>query len=367
MFVQRDRSNMREVSRGSSEVSVLPTRDNLDVPSWTFQSGNVTTTVDQFLQEIDNDSFIVMRNGEVVHESYRHGQSDSFHQLASMSKSVVGVVASMMIDEGLIDSKRTLADYVPTFAGCAYGETTVAHLLDMRTKIKYEGREYDQLVEATRFFGVVGLVPKEDSIDYPADIRSWMQTSQHEVEPGVSWRYENGNTEAVAEVMMTVSGRSLSELISDRLWSRFGAETVALWQLDSSGREMASGGLSMTLRDVARLGELLRNHGTVGEQIVVPAHTVQGLRSGLAGDVLQSLAASDFGPALPGYGYHHFWWLPPKAGTLLATGRFGQHLYVSENEGVTIAMLSSAASVGFKMYGDRLTAMLESICENISR
>lgn len=367
MLAPRDHAPTRSVSRGAGAPSPLPIGRSFDVDSIDFEHDGVTSTVGTFLDWLDNDSMIVVRAGEVIHESYRHGGPDTLHQLASMSKSVVGLVAAAMIADGELDPSDTMAHHCPSFAGCAYGDTTLAHLLDMRTKIVYDGRPYDQLAEASRFFAVVGLAPKEQGVEYPADIRAWMCTSGHEVEPGTTWRYENGNTEAVAEALTAVTGLTTSELVSRRLWSQIGAEHDGAWFVDASGREMASGGLSVSLRDLARFGELLRNDGVVGGRRVVGAEVVRSLRDGADPDAGVQLAASDFGPELPGWGYHRFWWLPPRERTLLASGRFGQHLYVSPEQGVTIALLSSATLLGFKMYGRRLTAMLERICDEVTR
>lgn len=367
MLAPREHTTTRSVSRGSGPVWALRAGAPIDMESVTFEVDGVASSVEAFLDDLDNDSLIVLHDGVVVHERYRHGGADTVHQLASMSKSVVGLVAAMMISDGEIDPSRTMADYVPEFAGCAYGDTALSHLLDMRTKIVYDGRPYDQLAEASRFFTVVGILPREDGVEYPADIAAWMRTSRHEVEPGTTWRYENGNTEAVAEVMMAVSGMGICDLVSQRLWSRIGAEHDAAWAIDPSGREMASGGMSVSLRDVARLGELMRHDGVMGGVRVVGDGVVSDIRRGAATEVVDTLARSDFGPALPGYGYHEFWWLPPREGTLLASGRFGQHLYVSPEHGVTIAMQSSADLLGFKMYGRRLTAMVEAICAEVAR
>ena len=366
MLAPREHLRTRRVRAGRGAPSALPDGAVIDIESVPFTVGDRTETIRGFLDELDNDSVIVVKDGKVIHEQYRHGDRDTVHQLASMSKSIVGLVAAAMVGSGELDPTWTVASYVPGFAGCAYGETMLGHLLDMRTKISYDGRPYDQLAEAARFFAVVGFLPRDPLLDLPADIRGWMRTSRHEETPGTCWRYENGNTEAVAEVMMAVTGRSLSDLVSDRLWSRIGAEADADWALDPSGREMASGGLAMSLRDVARVGEMIRNGGAVDGRQIMDAGVVAGIRSDVAEGVVGAMAESDFGPATPGYGYHDFWWIPPQHGTFLATGRFGQHLWVSPDHGVTVAMMSSAELLGFKMYGRRLTAMMQAICEELT-
>ena len=73
-------------------------------------------------------------------------------------------------------------------------------------------------------------------------------------------------------VVRGATGRSLAEYLREKLWDPLGAEADAFWVVDSTGAEMAGGGLNAVLRDYARLGELHRNGGRWnGRQLVSEA------------------------------------------------------------------------------------------------
>jgi len=64
--------------------------------------------------------------------------------------------------------------------------------------------------------------------------------------------------------------------LSQRIWSRLGAEHDAYITVDTEGTEFAGGGLNTCLRDLARFGELMRNDGwAMGQQVIPKAAWIQ--------------------------------------------------------------------------------------------
>ena len=60
--------------------------------------------------------------------------------------------------------------------------------------------------------------------------------------------------------------------MSDRLWRLLGAERDAFWNVDPMVSETAGSGLLTTLRDMARVGQMLLQKGIYnGEKIVSSA------------------------------------------------------------------------------------------------
>jgi CubicO group peptidase (beta-lactamase class C family) len=98
-------------------------------------------------------------------------------------------------------------------------------------------------------------------------------------------------------------------------------------------------GVNATLRDLGRLGEMLRANGRFnGQQIVAPA-TIAELRKGA--DPAQFDKAP--GTAMrAGYSYHNQWWVPHDAdGTLEAKGLMGQHLHINPAAELVVVKLST--------------------------
>lgn len=299
------------------------------------------TTLPEFLTAADSTAILVMHRGTVVYERYLHEMhARDRYVTASMSKSLLGLIARGLIREGALDRQRRSRHYVPELADAAFGEATVHDLLHMATPFTYGGRPFNKEHEAQRFFAAVGIVPRPADYNGPDGILDHLTTAHADGPSGTGFQYENGNSEALAEVVRRITGTSLAELLSERLWSRIGAEADAAFQLDTTGREIACGRFSATLRDMARVGELLRCGGALGNNQILPETVVAGITAVPNGPAADVLGTGDTrGPDNAAVmGYHDYWWIPyPNTGAFLARGRSGQRLYIDPTHELVIA------------------------------
>jgi CubicO group peptidase (beta-lactamase class C family) len=87
-----------------------------------FQFGDQTLTLDQFMEATSTNGLLVIQDGSVIHETYRNGNDEqSRHISFSMAKSLLATMIGIAIDEGKIggvDDK--VVDYLPDWAGTAY-------------------------------------------------------------------------------------------------------------------------------------------------------------------------------------------------------------------------------------------------------
>ncbi|MEU0446140.1 serine hydrolase domain-containing protein [Streptomyces tendae] len=322
----------RRVWRGPGRPGDLPAAPSgaLDDLGVTGSYGR-TLTLAELLAEAETDALLVLHRGRLVHEQYLHGyEAHVPHFNASAAKSYLGLLAATLAHEGHLDRGARVATYVPELAGTAFGEAEVDHLLHMGTLMSYAGRPYDKAMEAQRYFAV--LAPRLRPYGYsgPATIREHLATARATGEPGTEFRYENGNVEALAEVLRRITGLSTSALMSEMIWSRIGAEEDAYYVVDADGAEAACGGFSATARDVARLGELVRCGGAVGDRQIVPEAVtalVAGVPDGYPRRVRLPAAPPDSPATLS---YHDLWWiLNDPYGSFMASGIHGQRLFVS--------------------------------------
>ena len=147
------------------------------------------------------------------------------------------------------------------------------------------------------------------------------------------------------------SGERFADAMSDLLWSRMGAEHDAEITVDRHGNAMSDGGISVTLRDLARFGQLYLRGGSLGDPHVLPAAWVADTRFADAAcrEVFAaSLEAShaERSPAqqacAPRGHYRNQWWvLDPEAGIMMGSGIYGQYVYVDAARDVVLAKLSS--------------------------
>jgi len=146
------------------------------------------------------------------------------------------------------------------------------------------------------------------------------------------------NTDALGWVLSRATGRRVGDLLRERLWSRLGVEQDAYFTVDAAGVEFAGGGLNLTLRDMARFGEMMRLDGRFNGQQIVPPAVVDDIRRG--GDREQFARAGY--TLLSGWSYRAMWWLSHNDhGAYAARGIHGQAIYVDPTAGMVIARFAS--------------------------
>ncbi|WP_134651200.1 serine hydrolase [Streptomyces sp. H23] len=327
----RELAPSRRVWRGPEPARELPERP-ADLHALDIELGGTTTKLEDLFAAAETDAFLVLHRGAVVHETYRHGtEAHTPHFNASAAKSYLGLMAATLAHQGLLDRSASVHGYVPELAGTAFGDATVQDLLHMGTEVGYAGRPFDKAMEAQRYHAVIAPQLRPSGYNGPTTIREHLLTARATGRPGTGFRYENGNVEALAEVLRRVTGLTTAALLGEMIWSKIGAEEDAYYILDGEGVEAACGGFSATARDVARLGEMLRCGGAVGDRQVVPEEVATTVTSGVPDGYPRRVRFPAAPPDSPAtLSYHDLWWIPNDPyGSYLASGIHGQRLLVS--------------------------------------
>ncbi|MEV7566440.1 serine hydrolase domain-containing protein [Streptomyces tanashiensis] len=327
----RELTPSRRVWRGPEPARPLPARP-ADLDALDIELSGTTSKLEDLFAAAQTDAFLVMHRGAVVHETYRHGtEGHTPHFNASAAKSYIGLMAATLAHQGHLDRSAPASAHIPELAGTAFGDATIEDLLHMGTQVSYAGRPFDKAIEAQRYFAVIAPQLRPYGYNGPATIREHLLTARATGRPGTEFRYENGNVETLAEVLRRVTGLTTSALLSEMIWSRIGAEEDAYYILDGDGVEAACGGFSATARDVARLGEMLRCGGAVGDRQVVPEEVATTIADGVPDGYPRRVRFPAAPPDSPAtLSYHDLWWIPNDPyGSYLASGIHGQRLFVS--------------------------------------
>ncbi|MFE7399794.1 serine hydrolase domain-containing protein [Streptomyces sp. NPDC057557] len=334
----------RRVWRGRTQPLDVPrTPHDLEALEFTT-SGGRSLTLPALFAAAQTDAFLVMHRGTVVYERYLHGyESHVPHFNASAAKSYIGLLAAILADQGLLDRDALVTRYVPELTGTAFGEARVDDLLHMGTLMSYAGRPFDKAIEAQRYFAILATQLRPYGYNGPTSIREHLATARATGKPGTEFRYENGNVEALAEVLRRVTGMSTSALLGEVIWSRLGAEEDAYYILDSEGTEAACGGFSATLRDVARLGEMIRCGGAVGDRQIVPESIATTIATGTPDGYPRRVRFPAAPPDSPAtLSYHDLWWiLNDPYDSFMASGIHGQRLFISPKLDLVIVHFAS--------------------------
>ncbi len=285
------------------------------------------------------DGIVVLHRGRVVYERYfgvltPAGQ----HGAMSVTKTLVGTLAAQMVAEGTLDADRKVAAYVPELAGSAFGDATVRQVMDMTTGIRFSEDYADPNAEVWAHAAAGNPLPKPKDYTGPRSYHEFLKTVVPEGRHGEAFHYRTANADALGWILARVSGRSVAQLLSERIWSRLGAEQDAYMSVDSTGTPFAGGGLNTGLRDLARFGEMMRNGGRYNGQQIVPKAAVDDIRRGASRAAFDQAGYA----LLPGWSYRSMWWVThDAAGAYMARGVHGQALYIDPAAQVVIARFAS--------------------------
>ncbi|MBD3636188.1 MAG: serine hydrolase [Crocinitomicaceae bacterium] len=212
------------------------------------------------IEDLNPASFLVAWGDTVIFEEYwdEHGKNMTSNSF-SMAKSIVSLLVGVALDEGKINSlDDPVADYLEEFND-EKKDITLRHLLTMSTGLSWS----ESYVHP--FCDVAELYYDTDARDLSCNRREVLE------DPGITWRYKSGDTQVLTYVLEEVTGMTISEYASEKLWKPMGAESNAFWSLtgDENSTEKGFCCFYSTSRDFIRLGKLINNNGNWnGKQLV---------------------------------------------------------------------------------------------------
>ena len=91
-----------EIRTDPSRVRDMESGPALEMPAIDSESGPLD--FEAFCEQTDTDGLVVLHRGKIVHESYRNGMDPAApHILMSVSKSMLGLLAGILADKGILD------------------------------------------------------------------------------------------------------------------------------------------------------------------------------------------------------------------------------------------------------------------------
>lgn len=316
-------------------------------PRIEYRFQNQTYTLEDFLAHQRVTGLLLIKDGEVLLERYQYDRKASHRFVShSMAKSIVSLAIGIAVAEGKINSlDDRVSKYVPELAGVPYGETSIRNVLRMSSGVPFN-EVYDGKDDLTRF---TRLRYSQGSI------RALRDFGVREAEQGTRFHYASSETVILALLLRAVTGTTLSEYLTSRLWQPMGAEADATWIRTSDGTEAAAGGFNAILHDYGRLGMLLANDGVVGARQVVPKQYLLD-----ATDARRQPDAFAPGRATPYFGYGYQFWVFPGAKRRFALlGVYGQSIFIDPELKLVLVITAAAknASVGKESFAFERSAL----------
>lgn len=284
------------------------------------------------LQRGDTDGLLVMHNGQVVYEYLIAGVPVwRTHAINSASKVFTGCVAAVLADQGRLDWKAPLQQYVQELEGTGYEGVNIQDALNMRSGIA---------LDAEAEFFALGQHPNQG--DTPAiGVIGLTKTGK---QSGGPKKYATcvTDTDAAGLACERVAGKPMAELISELVWQPMGAQEDADFTLDNFRTAIFNGAMCATLQDLGRFTNMLLHKGKVGDRQVVPAAFIEDSATKTPSLCEAANGRGVFpGMSWPGSAFHNTFWLDPERKATWNYGAFGNILYVDFDASATCVLLSA--------------------------
>ena len=307
----------RVVRRGP-KVSPLPRAKGAFYVSY-VDNGQPMDVV-RFMEAHRVSGLIVVQHGRILLERYGLGRTEKDRWTSfSVGKSVTSTLIGAAIRDGAIAGLGApVTRYMPELKGTAYDGVTVGDLITMRSGVSWNEDYTDPNSDVNRF-------ALQDSAGAAIDpIEAYMARLPRAHAPGTTFHYDTGETDLAGLLVSRATGKPLADYLSEKIWTRIGAEDDAVWMLDRAGHELGGCCLSMTLRDYARFGLFFLKGG----KGVLPAGWVR------------DASTAHVATGIPGIGYGYFWWINAD-GTHAAEGIFGQMIYLDPRHDLVVVVNSA--------------------------
>ncbi len=329
------------VRNGDTAAQDLP-RDldpAIDAVSFAPLGGDAQMTWDEAFDANYTDGVIVMHKGRIVHERYAGClDEDTLHGAMSVTKSLTGLLAEVLVAEGQLDEGAAVGDIIAELKDSAFGDATVRQVLDMTTALDYSEDYSDPDAEVWTYAEAGSPLPKPEGYDGPRSYFEYLQTVEKDGEHGEAFGYRTVNADAGGWLISRVTGLSVADYLSSRIWSRIGAAHEAFYTVDSIGTPFAGGGFNAALRDMARLGQLVLQNGEWQGEQVIPAAAIERIREGGDRDAFAK-AGYDL---LPEWSYRGMWWIShDDHGAFAARGVHGQTIWIDPAAEMVIVRFAS--------------------------
>ncbi len=296
-----------------------------------YQLNDSTIATKGFLDFTLTDALLIIQHDSIKYEYYGNGFKQNDHHISwSMAKSVVSALIGIAIQEGKIKSiEQTVTDYLPDFKGTGYDNVRIKDVLQMSSGVGFN-EDYGD------FNSDINVMGRYFALGMP--MADFAKRLKREREPGTFNHYVSIDTQVLGMILVKATGKSISDYMNKKLWSQINAEDDAYWIVDKAGMEFALGGLNLTARDYAKVGQLFLDSGKWKGKQIVPQ---QWVRASVTPDAPHVMPGKrDNAILADGYGFQ--WWIPFGAKDEFdAQGIYDQFIYVDPDKDLVIVKLSS--------------------------
>lgn len=293
------------VNNKFSSFKPIKTSDGWDISSPSSEHID-SAILNCIVEDLYNDSnawtlrsFLVIRNGKIVAETYFKSKQDRETQRAiwSCTKQVTSLLVGHAIDSGYIKSLNDpISDYLPEIEN--YKDKAgikIIDLLMMKSGINYDnGFESDVLRNR-----------KVNSI------ANYVLGKKLKWQPGTHFQYNDGAPLLLSCIMQNATGMTLAEYAEKHLFSKINLNNY-YWYNYIDGVTLGAFGLIMPPRELAKIAQCVCDGGFSDGTQIIPSSWIDEISQTKTESVIDDL------------GFSYLWWTYPKYNCLFMWGHGGQ-------------------------------------------
>ncbi len=263
---------------------------------------------------------VIVKDGVIVSEFYQEGyDKNSLFEMHSVTKSVMGALTGIAIEQGVLTGVDVrLAEFFPQLLepeNAGKEKITVEHLLTHTS----------------------GLGEGDGGGSFERHVRSenWVErflSLPLTNEPGAAFFYSTAGSHMLSAVLEQAAGVSTYDFTIKHLFGPLGITSFE-WGKDPQGVVDGGNGLSMNVRDAAKLGQLFLDGGNWRGRQLVPKEWVE-----------LSTAAQAAGEPYDKGQYGYQWWVWSFGGEAVyyALGYAGQFIFVVPAKNLVVSIASKS-------------------------
>ncbi|AJG79016.1 serine hydrolase [Bacillus thuringiensis] len=229
--------------------------------------------LDQIIKEEykNMNGMLVVQKGNIIFEKYYndYGPNDTFH-VASVTKTIISALIGICIDKGYIKSvDQRVIEFFPEY-NCNSSEITVRHLLTMTAPYPF--------------------VDWQEPLEELCTQQDWIQYTLDRIGKGGNigaFKYSSAGAHVLSAIITSTTGKSAREFANEQLFQPLGmreipnynmkafgfddlfGKDVKGWVHDPNGISTGGWGLTLTVKDMAKFGQMYLNEGIHnGKQIL---------------------------------------------------------------------------------------------------
>jgi len=336
--------NHSVISRGGT-TRELPLEVREDVADFSTTTDDGEKSLQDYVNNSTVNGALVLHHGNIVFEAYPRMRQQDKHLYMSVSKGHAATLIAILEDRELIDVKKGVETYLPSLQESGWAGVSVLDVLDMASGIGCLEGEEGAYSNPDRCYyqyeaSLGWLRATEATMDSPF---AYMQTLEAHRSAGEAFEYTSPNTFILGWLAESISGQPYADMISTEIWQKMGAEADGIIVAPRRGVPIASGGISSTLRDMARFGLLFTPGGRTGIQPVISDTYLANIQKGgrpeifvADGDAEDRLVDGE----LPRHNTYQ-WDFVMQDGDFFKGGYGGQGLYVSPSRDLVIAFFGT--------------------------